>query len=1002
MNSLRIKSLEIRNFRGIRSASISCDADVVLIYGRNGVGKTTIFDAVEYALFGCNRRLEALDRSWQDRLANVHGDGSFSIGLRFQTGEAVNVRRSRDAQIKGDWAGYSTMRDFIYERLMKNKTLGRRNVAAVHDLALATHLLLQSEMAKLAASGTLDAEKLAALTGSGYLERCREKADLALTQLRVRRSETSSRLPEIEERMAQKLGDIRRTTELLVRRDHLVDTLRTHAVTPFTAEILDHIDDRSTAMQLVAMSGRLRDDLRAVERAADVARALLEVPPDTADEAAVKAAVDALRFERQLAVGRRDEVAENVARVRHSLDEHMTAHSGLTSRRELAVETLDDMIRLGQRGAEIPGLTNALTEADAALQQESARLPLAEERVSRAAATLADSVAEHARLQSRVAHVRAVHERCTTATREQNDTQRNIHELTIDVEEARASAEMAARELLDATNSLEQELQSFAAAASDIDRLVSDLRALVGSDDHCPLCGTGFASPLAFRRAIETHAERRSERVAAAQRHLDEQRQRRERAVQTEIAARNRLAALNARLQGFREQESRVRTIVEAATSELSTLVTTPADVAHAIDRLVAETEAAVIAVAHNRSEADDAESSLAAVRETERRSRARASAASAAIAAAQREVASLQTRVRTSSERLGAPADEGTMRAIIADLDDRLQQSAENFQLLRRNAADAETLLAELSRRLSELDQRIGFEEKRLQESAARREARTRQLAMLGLVASASHEEIRAVVTGAEDRIERLRLLADGTEELARVATSATAGDLRSAQTDLEQLQLRRASIEREIGVTDDAQNTLIAWEGVLRRRVDAAVEAFVIPREAEIADTFRSLVADPFRFDGIAIQHESAKGLRLGLIFRNLSEPSGSPEFFLSAAQMSALALAIFLALARSQSWSHLDAILLDDPVQHLDDLDCVALLDGLRNVARQATSKQLIISTCDRSLYHQMIRKFSLSAAPGSSTLLAMSLEEDLRDGVRVRYDVGGPAARASAAS
>jgi hypothetical protein len=45
--------------------------------------------------------------------------------------------------------------------------------------------------------------------------------------------------------------------------------------------------------------------------------------------------------------------------------------------------------------------------------------------------------------------------------------------------------------------------------------------------------------------------------------------------------------------------------------------------------------------------------------------------------------------------------------------------------------------------------------------------------------------------------------------------------------------------------------------------------------------------------------------------------------------------LALSIFLALSRPQSWSNLDTIFLDDPVQHLDDLASVALLNVVTSV-------------------------------------------------------------------
>ena len=59
----------------------------------------------------------------------------------------------------------------------------------------------------------------------------------------------------------------------------------------------------------------------------------------------------------------------------------------------------------------------------------------------------------------------------------------------------------------------------------------------------------------------------------------------------------------------------------------------------------------------------------------------------------------------------------------------------------------------------------------------------------------------------------------------------------------------------------------------------------------------------------------------------------------------------------------------------------------------VARQENAKQLIVSTCDKSLYYLMMRKFRL-AFPAERDLIAVTLDEDLENGIGVTYDVGGP--------
>lgn len=52
MKTIRIKSLKLTNFKGIRSLVINELSKETFIYGDNGVGKTTIFDAFTWVLFG--------------------------------------------------------------------------------------------------------------------------------------------------------------------------------------------------------------------------------------------------------------------------------------------------------------------------------------------------------------------------------------------------------------------------------------------------------------------------------------------------------------------------------------------------------------------------------------------------------------------------------------------------------------------------------------------------------------------------------------------------------------------------------------------------------------------------------------------------------------------------------------------------------------------------------------------------------------------------------------
>ena len=52
MKQIRIFSLYLLNFKGVRELMVDMSAREVIISGRNGSGKSTIFDAFTWLLFG--------------------------------------------------------------------------------------------------------------------------------------------------------------------------------------------------------------------------------------------------------------------------------------------------------------------------------------------------------------------------------------------------------------------------------------------------------------------------------------------------------------------------------------------------------------------------------------------------------------------------------------------------------------------------------------------------------------------------------------------------------------------------------------------------------------------------------------------------------------------------------------------------------------------------------------------------------------------------------------
>lgn len=107
----------------------------------------------------------------------------------------------------------------------------------------------------------------------------------------------------------------------------------------------------------------------------------------------------------------------------------------------------------------------------------------------------------------------------------------------------------------------------------------------------------------------------------------------------------------------------------------------------------------------------------------------------------------------------------------------------------------------------------------------------------------------------------------------------------------------------------------------------------------------------------------------------FKQIQKMSILPSDFFSDAQMNALAITIFLAGALRQRWSGMKTILIDDPVQQMDELNVCAFLDLLRGLS---SKRQFIIFTCNRDFYLLALDKLDCLNKLKKGSFLAYRLE------------------------
>ena len=153
--SSRLMSLTVEGFRAYReSQTFDLDASVIVLYGPNGLGKTSVFDAIDYACTGRIGRLCRTRRSQSDfariatHLDKTPGSGSVVLAVKSDDidGEEWRLQRST-----GDWGtawidGREADRKTVINKLTQASWIDKTpRQQTLESLFRATHLFGQDE-----------------------------------------------------------------------------------------------------------------------------------------------------------------------------------------------------------------------------------------------------------------------------------------------------------------------------------------------------------------------------------------------------------------------------------------------------------------------------------------------------------------------------------------------------------------------------------------------------------------------------------------------------------------------------------------------------------------------------------------------------------------------------------------------------------------------------------------------------------------------------------------
>lgn len=291
-------------------------------------------------------------------------------------------------------------------------------------------------------------------------------------------------------------------------------------------------------------------------------------------------------------------------------------------------------------------------------------------------------------------------------------------------------------------------------------------------------------------------------------------------------------------------------------------------------------------------------------------------------------------------------------MAATIEQLSGLAGEAAAEAERRRSGIADADGKIAEAQRAQAALSTRVNEQRRGL-------EKRRIALGSLSLGSDATRDQVANVSRGISLELEAAR------HALRILGTIAQNRLLETGNAQLREAQSRLARAQDRAGRARSAETIASALHDAARRAgsetLDLRLER-VLPLMAELYSRLRP---HPVWQD---IEYSIRGDLRR---FLSLQVGDGlNPQFLFSSGQRRATGLAFLLSINLSLAWSRWRTILLDDPVQHVDDFRTVNLAEVLAQLV--ASGRQVIVAVEDAALAELLARRMPVKRAGDASRL------------------------------
>lgn len=978
--SVRLEAVTIRNFRAYRKpATFSLGSDVTVLYGPNGFGKTSFFDAVDFAVTGEIGRVKYSSEAHFKKTAQ-HLDSKSeesSVALSFWCNGALRkVTRSVSNRKQALLDGRSADRKTVLGELTGGDIPATDRVENFVNLFRATHLFNQEqqELTKdFQADCRLSSEIVSRMLAFEDYANAVNKAAKVRGVLQTNIENASAEIKELsghiveERKELDRLGQTAKAHINVEALDTEIETLRQKlgvvgvVVTPQKPDTLIVRGWRASLESRIA-EGQSRSDRlsRLAKEAAgmpqaraDLAGLQQQIAEKEKTLASTEQKLTAAELELQHAQRRLDEVNRRSAESQTKADvlKWVRATKPMYARLTEQERTISN---------ELKSATEALAQHRINEEKATRKLRIQDDLVAQATEKLNSK-------RSELTSVQSLNE-LLASWQGNRDRLAAIVELERTTVKSLELLRAVARDLAPQVAAATAEEVRISRQVAQLDKNQSELRKLLSQlmghvrDGICPLCGVDHGSKDELTHRIQSHIDadvasgvrddlnRVRERLRQLAEHTADNKQK-EQATERELTSlKNEQARMNAEIVEFENSAVQLGFILEVSgpspAEQLQARLTRIQEELGELNQQINDSNGVAVEA---RAELDTTKS-LAATKATEIADRM------AALTRLRKEASQLGGDPRAKQVQLDIGEEQladlerlnheqlGMVKAEAMKAETEAAQKKSVVNTLRRESTSVKSQLSTLRTKVIDLQGTITQITARFEESKVPSDASEKMLVSL----IAEEARTQAQLLALRDSVSNLELAIDAA------TTSAALVQLRQNVRNKEKA-VATATRQRE-----EQQPWLKYFEGLSRlvsSRQNEAIASFTReygPRTSVIQRRLRSV----YGFDDIEIRsQESSIKVRIKRHGEELR-----PTDYFSQSQQQTLFLGLFLTACISQTWSAFSPIFLDDPVTHFDDLNTYAFLDLIVGLLEPNLGKrQFVISTCDEKLLQLARQKF-----------------------------------------